>query len=121
MERDEHREERIVMRAIVDAYGAEEQAMGWYCYLEDEMTFPFEACCSTRRRTSALKVGERYEISGMADEEDCDAEMYVMARFGDDELAVPLSQLEPVEELDEETREAIMDWKYWTERGYSFG
>lgn len=28
--RDEQREERIGMEIIVDAYGAEEQAMGWY-------------------------------------------------------------------------------------------
>ena len=31
--RDEHREERISMEIIVDAYGPEEQAMGWYYYL----------------------------------------------------------------------------------------
>ena len=78
MERDEHREYRIVMHAIVDAHGPEEQAMGWYYYLEDEMTFPFEARCCMKRKTSALKVEECYEITGMADEEDCEHEMCVM-------------------------------------------
>ena len=29
-ERDEEREERISMEIVVDAYGPEEQAMGWY-------------------------------------------------------------------------------------------
>jgi hypothetical protein len=30
VERDGAREERIRMEAVVDAYGTEEQAMGWY-------------------------------------------------------------------------------------------
>ena len=30
IEKDEAREERIAFEAIVDAYGPEEQAMGWY-------------------------------------------------------------------------------------------
>ncbi len=43
--RDEEREERITMEIIVDAYGAEEQAIGWYSYLEDTLHFPFTARC----------------------------------------------------------------------------
>jgi hypothetical protein len=30
--RDQEREQRITMEIIVDAYGPEEQAMGWYYY-----------------------------------------------------------------------------------------
>jgi hypothetical protein len=33
--RDEERERRISMEIVVDAYGPEEQAMGWYYSLED--------------------------------------------------------------------------------------
>ncbi len=33
--RSKAREERITMEIIVDAYGSEEQAMGWYCYLDE--------------------------------------------------------------------------------------
>ena len=29
----------------MDAYGPEEQAMGWYYYLEDKIRFPFKAKC----------------------------------------------------------------------------
>lgn len=36
---DEEREERISMEIIVDSYGPEEQAMGWYCYLERTLLF----------------------------------------------------------------------------------
>jgi hypothetical protein len=39
VKQDPEREERITMEAIVDAYGAEEQAMGWYYYLDDKIQF----------------------------------------------------------------------------------
>ena len=52
--RDETREERITMEIIVDAYGSEEQAMGWYCYLDEKLNFPFFAKCIAERATSAL-------------------------------------------------------------------
>jgi len=40
---DTGREERIIMEAVVDAYGPEERAVGWYYYLDDRITFPFGA------------------------------------------------------------------------------
>jgi hypothetical protein len=119
-ERDEYREDRIVMRAVVDAYGSEERAIGWYYYLENELSFPFRARCLRRKATSPLKEDELYEVVGMADVGDCDHDMYVMTDFGEDQLAVPLSQLDPVGEVDDETREAILDWHYWVEQGYQF-
>jgi hypothetical protein len=39
--KDSIREDRIHSDAIVDAYGSEEQAMGWYYYLEGKIRFPF--------------------------------------------------------------------------------
>jgi len=33
------------MDAIVDAYGPEERATGWYYYLDDRIIFPFDAIC----------------------------------------------------------------------------
>jgi len=108
------------MRAVVDAYGPEEQLMGWYYYLENELTFPFRARCVRKRAKSALKQNEYYLITRMADEDECDADLYVMAQFDDDELAVPLSQLEPEGDINEEAQEALLDWKYWCDRGYRF-
>jgi calcium binding protein len=40
---DPVREQRILMEVVVDAYGADERAMGWYCYLEGKLNFPFTA------------------------------------------------------------------------------
>jgi hypothetical protein len=55
IEIDESREHRIDMEITVDAYGAEEQAMGWYYYLDDLLQFLFRASCMTARRISPLK------------------------------------------------------------------
>lgn len=81
VEKDEAREHRIRMEAIVDAYGPEEQAMGWYYYLEDEIQFPFEAECVKERRISPLRLGEHVTVSRMGSEEDCMHEMFVEIRL----------------------------------------
>jgi hypothetical protein len=118
--KDKAREERITMEIVVDAYGQEEQAMGWYYYLADNLSFPFKARCTMERRTSPLKTGEELEVVGMAPEDDCSHEMFAEIRWSGRILAVPLAQLEPVES-DRKTREAVEDWHYWVERGYEFG
>ena len=119
MKEDKERENRIMMEIVVDAYGAEERAMGWSCYLEDRMRFPFLARCLAKRAVSPLKVGAEAEVIGMAPEEECGQEVFVMMRWEKDELAVPLSQLQ-VKDADEATRQAVEDWHYWVKRGYQF-
>ena len=117
--RDEEREHRIAMEIVVDAYTAEEQAMGWYCYLDQVLHFPFRARVISKRTISPLRVGEEIEIVGMAPEEECEHQMFVLMRWDGDELAVPLSQVEPMG-ADEKTHEAVEDWHYWVARGYEF-
>ena len=56
--KDPIREERIHNEVVVDAYGAEEQAMGWYYYLEDKIRFPFRAECVVAKVVSPLLKGE---------------------------------------------------------------
>lgn len=120
MNRDAEREERITMEIVVDAYGPEEQAMGWYYYLQDTMQFPFMAVCVGKRRISPLKEGATVEVVRMAPEEECEHEMFVEINWEGDVLAVPLIQLEATE-ADEETQQAIADWHYWVDQGYEFG
>lgn len=117
--RDEIREDRIHMEAIVDAYNEEERAMGWYYYLEDKLSFPFKGKCIVERRISPLKLGEEIEVIGMAPEDECMHEMFVEVRWSDRELAVPLAEIEAME-ADEETHEVIEDWHYWVNMGYEF-
>ena len=64
--KDPIREERIHNEVVVDAYGAEEQAMGWYYYLEDKIRFPFQAECVVAKVVSPLLKGETVEVQGMA-------------------------------------------------------
>lgn len=62
---DKEREARIAMEAVVDAYGEEERASGWYYYLEEKLTFPFRAKCISRRMISPLIVSDEVEVVAM--------------------------------------------------------
>ena len=117
-ELDPEREHRITMEVIVDAYGPEEQAMGWYYYLKDTIEFPFSAVCCVKRSISTLKTGDKVQVVGMADTKECEKEMFVNIRRGKNELAVPLSQISPTDAASEVTKESVDDWHYWVKRGY---
>jgi len=118
--RDEEREDRITMEIVVDAYGELERAMGWYCYLERQLQFPFTATCVAKRAISPLHVKDEVEVIGMPGEEECEREMFVTIRREKDGLAVPLAQLKPIDDTDEETKQAVEDWHYWVQMGYEF-
>ena len=79
-DKDEEREGRIHMEIIVDAYGPEEQAMGWYNYLDDTLQFPFKARCIVRRSTSPLEPDDKVEVLGMAPAEECEHDILVVIR-----------------------------------------
>ena len=113
------REERIAMEIVVDAYNESERAMGWYCYLENTLRFPFSARCVDERPTSPLEEGAEVEVVGMAPSEECEHGMFVEIRWGKRTLAVPLEQLKPLGRA-KATKEAVEDWQYWVGRGYGF-
>jgi hypothetical protein len=117
--RDPVREERIHEEVIVDAYGPEEQAMGWHYYLEDKIRFPFQAKCIASRVASPLRRGESIEVLDLAPEDTCSSNMLVLIQWQGRTVAVPLSQLTAINS-DESTREAIKDWHYWVAQGYCF-
>jgi hypothetical protein len=115
---EEERENRIMMEIIVDAYGPEEQALGWYYYLKEHLQMPFPARCIGKRSVSPLEVGEQVEVIGMPPEEECEHEMFVQIRWEERTFSVPLAQLEGIS-VDQDTRQSIEDWHYWVEQGYS--
>ena len=117
--KDPIREERIHNEVVVDAYGAEEQAMGWYYYLEDKIRFPFQAECVVAKVVSPLLKGETVDVQGLAPEDACSADMLVLIRWQGRSMAVPLSQLLPIKG-NKATNEAIADWHYWVAQGYCF-
>lgn len=100
------RERRIEMEIVVDAYNAEERAMGWYYYLEERLKCPFKARCKAKRQISPLRVGEDLDVLGMAREAECESEMFVRVRWCGRILAVPLAQLKPLG-VDATTKQAI--------------
>lgn len=113
------REDRIQMEVVVDAYGPEERAMGWYYYLDEKLAVPFQARVATELPSSALNLGDKVEVLGMAPEQACETDMLVWVRWPKRKLAVPLSQLVPLID-DEATNQAVGDWHYWVSHGYEF-
>lgn len=112
---DPIREDRIHNEAIVDAR-PEEQAMSWYYYLEGKISFPFQAKCTATKAVSPLRKGETVEVLRMAAEDSCEHDMLVQIRWHGRKMAVPLSQVEPLD-ANEPTTEAIGDWHYWVAQG----
>ncbi len=110
------RKHRITSEILVDAYTGSERAMGWCYYLEGQLRFPFRARCIKRPSISPLHVADEVEVMGMAPEEECEHEMFVMIRWGKSSLAVPLSQLEGVK-VDKAPRQGIEDWHYSSSGG----
>lgn len=117
--KNEERKERIHMETIVDAHSGDEQAMGWYYYLEGTLRVPFLARCVAERAISPLRRGDEVEVVGLAPEEECRHEMFVEMPWERRMLAVPLSQLDGIT-ADVPTQQAIEDWHYWVKQDYTF-
>ncbi len=94
--------------------------MGWYCYLDDNIAFPFKAICTDDRAKTPLRFNEEVDVTRMAGEDECRRDMLVTVSAGKKTKAVPLSQLQPVPGTDRTTRQAVGDWHYWVAMGYSF-
>ena len=119
---DSSRENRIDDEIVVDAYDEQERAMGWYCHLQDKISFPFLAKWKkTNKKTGAIAEKE-VEVIDMASADDCESSMYVeVAYIGekDDTFTAKLSDIEAINP-DADTEEAIADWKYWVDMDYGF-
>ena len=118
IEKDAAREDRIDMEAIVDANGPEEQAMGWYYYLDDRIRFPFQARCIEVAVVSPLRQGEEVKVLKSVLADACETGCLWRSRGRQRTFAAPLAQLQPIE-VDANTAEAIADWRYWVERRMS--
>lgn len=119
IDRDEAREYRIAMEAVVDANDEEERAKGWYYYLQDKLSFPFQASCVKERKISHLSTGENVTVIRLAPEDECLHEVFVEVQRAENTVAIPLDQLEAVG-ADSNTHEGVEDWRYWVKLGYRF-
>jgi len=113
------RERRIEMEVVVDAYNEEERAMGWYCYLEEQLAFPFEGRIRKAMTSSPLRPGQTVTVTRLAHEDLCRVGIFVWVSSNQRDLVAPLAQIIPLN-CDKATREAIADWHYWHDQGYAF-
>lgn len=74
-----------------------------------------KARCIAKRTISPLKIDEQVNVVGMAPEDDCMHDMFVIIDWQGRRMGVPLSQLETLG-VDEETKTAVEDWHYWVAR-----
>jgi hypothetical protein len=111
---NKQREQRIHQKIVVDAHDAQEQAMGWYYYLEEQLRFPFRAKCVASRAISPLRKGQEVEVVGLAPADECQSEMFITLPWEKRTLAVPLAQLVPIQ-ADQAKKQAVGDWHYWVE------
>ena len=114
---DRKREQRIRRTIIVDAHDPEEETMGWYNYLEEQIRFPFRAKCIAPRAISPLRKGQEVEVVGLAPSEECAHELFITVPWEYRTLAVPLMQLR-VTHASKATQQAVEDWQYWVAQDY---
>jgi hypothetical protein len=114
---DPQRMLRIQQEIVADAHDAEEQAMGWFAYLEERLRFPFQARCIVQRSSSPLRQGQVVEVVDLASTGEWDREMFVTVTWEQRSLAVPLAQLKVIQ-ADAATKQAVEDWHYWVQQGY---
>jgi hypothetical protein len=114
--KDPVREDRIHNEAIVEAYGPEEQAMGWYYYQENKLRFPFHAKCVTANVVCPRRKGETVEVRRMAPEHACPHDKLVLVRWQSRNMAAPLSQLAAIDP-DESTDESYRRLVLWVAQG----
>jgi len=112
------RKRRIRDEILVDTYDEVEEFSAWHTYLTDSLSVPFEAVCIEKLTRTPLDLNEKVSVTGMADIDDCYGGMCVMIKWMGREFAIPLEQLDAIR-ADEETSQAIGDWKFWVKSGYS--
>ena len=109
------RKRRIDNEILVDTYDEYEEMSAWHCYLEDNLSFPFNAVCDENTEIFPLIKGDAVRVMKMADIEYCYGGMFVMVEWSKRTFAFPLEYL-TTDNTDKKTVEAIGDWKYWANK-----
>lgn len=102
---------RITYEIIVDCYDDHEVKMGWYYYMEEKLGFPFHATVDIKKR-GGKKETKKVEVLELTSDEEFGDDMMVGVAFDEYVHSVPLLSLRDIE-ADEETLEAVGDWRFW--------
>jgi Calcium binding len=114
-EPDPEREDRFYDEIMVDAYGDEEKLISWYYYLEEVLTFPFEAQISVKKPKEDTAKSVLVTVESMADVNLCSIyNMWVQVQAKDSDLHFNVPMRDIVEaKAKRRTIEALTDWRYW--------
>ena len=111
--KDEEREHRILYEVIVDAYDDEEQAMGWYYYMAENLAFPIKAKVEMPMRGGKLEVKDINIVEIDPKSEEGRAIRLGIVE-GKSERVQYLSPEHIVSlKTSDENLEIINDWLYW--------
>lgn len=108
--KDEEREHRIIYEVIVDAYDDEEQAMGWYYYMAENLVFPIKAKANLPLRGGKIeqKAVEIVEI----DPKGRAIRLGITEGTSQRVQYISPEMLESIDTSDENL-EILNDWLYW--------
>lgn len=110
------REDRIEREVLQGkAQDAEAKLVAWRHYIARASKFPFSAKVDSR----ALGIGGLFSVIGMATAKPGDVQLFAKVIDGQSSFAVPLFELTPLSH-ESPTIQAVLDWRYWVERGYAF-
>jgi hypothetical protein len=110
-------EERIEREIIANTYNEYEAHMGWFSYLKNHLSFPFEAKCVNELSYCPLKRDDRVMVVGL-NPKTCQEDMFVTVEWQDRTFEVALYQLEGIN-VEGKISQAITDWHYWVGCGCS--
>ena len=110
---DEERENRIIHEVIVDCYDDSEEQMGWFYYMYDGLTFPFNGLANIPT-TSGKTVQKKVKIMKIdpKSEEGNPIRIGVTENGSRQISFISLEDLSRVETSDENL-DIINDWLYW--------
>ncbi|KKI98146.1 calcium-binding protein [Prochlorothrix hollandica] len=111
---DPDRENRIAEEVLVDTYDLYEVIAAWFTYLEDRLSFPFQA------HWGDPDNGDTVMVRDFDEDNECDTNVFMKVVYDDgeveDEISILLTDLFPID-ADEESQRAIADWHYWVAQG----
>jgi len=115
----QERKDRIEDEVFVDCYDEYEMAMGWFYYIEDNLTLPFKAKVLENSGINGLEEGEIVEVyeftNSSEDEVSIDNFVPIMGIQTEEHIYdIPLQSLQGID-CDEVTENVIEDWRYWCE------
>ncbi len=111
--KDKEREHRILYEVIVDAYGEEEQLMGWFYYFQDNLEFPIKATVRFRLRGGGEEI-KKVKIVEVNTKNKNEWTIRLGIVEGKSERIQTISP-EEIKSIDTspENLEIINDWLYW--------